>query len=100
MFFINVSKSTIYRLFKTQNLTYKTVLTNKYNKSDDVFTNLKHNLQLQITNVRRNIISLDETSIELGLRQTKGWAKKGKRCLRKSIIKRQRYSLCLAINKT
>lgn len=100
LFFINVSKSTIYRLFKSNKLTYKKVQTNKYRKSEDMFIQEKHKLKLQITKTRRNIISIDETSIELGLRQTKGWALKGSRCLRKSTIKRQRYSLVLAINKT
>ena len=100
IFLINVSKSTIYRLFKSLNLTYKTVTTNKYNKSNIILEEQKQNLQQQITNVRKNIISLDETSIELGLRQTKGWSKKGTKCVRSLTVKRQRYSLCLAINKT
>ena len=100
IYFINISKSTIYRLFKTHNLTYKSVQTNKYNKTEDQFEQEKQKLQKQVNFVRKNIISLDETSVELGLRQTKGWSYKGDRCIRKSIIKRQRYSLCLAINKT
>lgn len=100
LFMINVSKTTIYRLFKSHNLTYKKVQTNKYKKSEDIFEQEKHKLKQQITKARRNIISIDETSIELGLRQTKGWTLKGHRCFRKSTIKRQRYSLLLAINKT
>ena len=99
-FNITISKGHIYKILKENNITYKQIQKSKYNKSDEEFEQNKTDMKNKITNAKRNIISIDETSIELGMRMNKGWAEKGERCELKVTNKRKRYTLVLAINKT
>lgn len=99
-FIVTISKSHLYYILKRNNLTYKQMQKFKADIDSEKFKEDKIILQQQITNARRNIISIDETSIELGLRPNKGWSIKNTRCPFKVTNKRQRFSLVMAVNKS
>lgn len=99
-FNVTISKGHIYVILKKNGITYKQIQKSKYNKTNEEFEQNKIDMKSEITKSRRNIISTDETSIELGMRVNKGWSEKGKRCQLKVTNKRKRYTLVLAINKT
>jgi len=99
-FNISISVSYIYRILKNNNLTYKQMQKYKYKIDSEKHKQDIINLKNNIKKVCRNIISIDETSIELGSRPNYGWSEKGKICEFNVTNKRKRYSLILAINKT
>ena len=75
-FKVSISKRYVYKILKDNNVTRKQMQKNKYNKSVEEFEQNKTRLKKEITSARRNLVSLDETGIELGLRPNKGWSKK------------------------
>jgi transposase len=99
LFNISISKGHMYRLLKDNNLTYKHM--QKYKLPIKInYEERKTSLKLKITKAKKNIISIDETSIELGCRPNYGWSTKGKPCKYLVTEKRQRFTLLMAINKT
>lgn len=99
-FNVSISKGYVYKILKDNNVTHKQMQKNKYNKSLEVFEQQKSELKNKITKARRNIVSIDETGIELGLRPNRGWSEKNTRCPLKITNKRSKYSLIMGINKT
>lgn len=99
IFFINLHVKTIYYEIKNSGLTYKSVQYKSYGKSDEEFTKEKNRLKQEILEVNKEFTSIDETSVELYSRPTRGYSKKGQRCIAKKNYKRERYSCIFAINK-
>lgn len=97
-FSIKISRGYIYQLLKKNNITYKKIQFNKYPHNDNNLDTAKQKLKNEILSVNKNMISIDETSFELGLRPNYGWSKINERCVRKMTNVRKRYSVVMAIN--
>jgi transposase len=101
-FNISLSISSIYYVIKNNNITYK-----KLNIKTNPHNNITQKEQLKymdsiIKSVGNdNIISIDETSIELSSKPSKGWSKKGEKCnidINKAKINNKRYTVVMAIS--
>lgn len=95
-----LSRSTIYKILKRNNITRKKAQTKKINKKYQE----KYDLQLKkirkdIKKRKKRIISIDETSIDFITPSNYGWSKKGKKCTKKISNKRYRVSLLMAISR-
>ena len=54
----------------------------------------------KIRNIKlKEIISIDETSVDTNMTPIYGWGKKGKKIIIKNAIPKKRYTLICAINK-
>jgi len=100
---ISMSKSTIYRVCKKKNITYKKI------KYDNCLEDIKEQ-KIKVKNVMEKIkamdnkqmISVDEMSIAVHENVKRGWSKKGKKCVIKVKNRRSvagRYSIVMAISK-
>ena len=102
IFKIKLSKSSIYSILKHNNFTYKTtkIITNPY-----TITEQKEQLKNKKEVIKQlnvdNIISIDETSIVLSSKSSRGWSLKGTKCIvansGKKIINK-RFSLIMAVS--
>jgi transposase len=97
---VKISKSSIYIIMKKNNLSYKRtkIITNPYSKNEQIEQIKKVKNTLNNVNIN-NVISIDETSIELNTKPYYGWSSKGKECLiinNGSKIINKRYSLLVA----
>lgn len=102
IFKIKLSKSSIYSILKHNNFTYKTtkIITNPYTTIEQ-----KEQLQNKKEVIKQldvdNIISIDETSIVLSSKSSRGWSLKGTKCIvansGKKIINK-RFSLIMAVS--
>ena len=102
MFNIEISKQSIYSILKQNNITYKfsKIITNPYTTMEQ-----KEQLQNKKEVIKQlnvdNIISIDETSIELSTKASRGWSLKGTKCIvtnsGKKIINK-RFSLIMAVS--
>lgn len=103
-FKIKISKASIYSIFNKNNLSHKNtkIITNPYPIKEQI-EQVKL-IKSSIDNLDiNNIISIDETSIELNTKPHKGWSKKGENCLiinNGSKIINKRYSLLVATSNT
>lgn len=102
IFKIKLSKTSIYSILKHNNFTYKTtkIITNPY-----TITEQKEQLENKKEVIKQlnvdNIISIDETSIVLSSKSSRGWSLKGTKCIvansGKKIINK-RFSLIMAVS--
>jgi len=98
-FEISISKSMVYVLLRKLNITYKraytkTIIDKRKQKSKIV------KLIKKIKNIgKENVISIDETHIEINMKPFYGWNIKGKKVIyRKKTYRRQKFSLIAAIS--
>lgn len=100
-FLISISKSTIYNILKTENITYKRAQTKISNKTKDQYAVNKKLFFKEIKKVdKNNIISIDEMSIEVNSKPNYGWSKKGEKCIYMvKKVQRFRYSIIIAVNR-
>ena len=81
-FKISISDSSIYNIYKKNNLTYKNVKINNNPYSIEEQKEHLINVNNTIENIGINkIISIDEMSIILNSKPSKGWEEKGKECI-------------------
>ena len=102
-FNICLSKSSIYNVLHTNNLTYKKMYVKNVPLDDIIITELKTNLKNKINNIDNinNFISYDEMSIYLNSTPYKGWSKKGTDCYittKNKTIFNKRFSLGMSID--
>jgi predicted DNA-binding protein YlxM (UPF0122 family) len=94
-----VSRSGYFRILKNNNFTNKKIQKNKYPYSDDKFKTQKEALKKSLTECKRNVISIDETSVLIGEKPNYDMSKKGERCCMKVTNTRKRYSVLIAISR-
>jgi len=101
-FGIQISLGHIYWILRHNNLTYKKIQKNNYPYSQEKFNLFKNKLKDNITNCKRNYVSIDETQIILNRKRSDyGISEKGKRCtVRCSNKKEIRFSVVMAISKS
>ena len=102
IFHVDISVKSIYSILKKNNITYKftKIITNPYTTMEQ-----KEQLQNKKEVIKQldidNIISIDETSIELSTKPSRGWSLKGTKCIitnsGKKIINK-RFSLIMAVS--
>lgn len=98
-FNIKISKSYIYKILKKNKITYKKCQKYKCPYSNEIMNNKRKDLLDQINKVNmNNLVSLDETSIEIGDKPNYGWSRKGEIVKCKIPHIRKRYSLIVAIS--
>lgn len=97
IFSVKINQGYIYQLLKENNITYKKVQKKKYPYGTIKMNQEKQKLKNNIQSANSHIISIDETSFELGTRPDYGWSKRGKRCtvnvtnIRKKIFSHADY---------
>lgn len=102
-FNISLSKSSIYFVLHSNNLTYKKLYVKNIPTDDDKINTLKNDLKNKINNIENfnDFISYDEMSIYLNSVPYKGWSTIGKNCFIKTknkTIFNKRYSLGMSID--
>lgn len=98
-FNVCISKSYIYYILKSNNLTLKKVQEKTIPKKNS-YIKQKNELLKKITNSEYdNIVSLDESHIVIGKKTNYAWALKGKRSITKIRPNTKKYSLIMAISK-
>jgi len=99
IFNVFVSKSSVYRILKENNITNKKINQKIIPKN----TNLKNKTKIFLKNINQNpidkIISIDESSFDTHMSSRYGWSKKGTSIKKRiSIPKRKRKTLTLAVS--
>ena len=99
-FNVELSKTSIYNIYKKNNFTFKRnrIITNAYSKEEQI-KQIKIVSDKIKTNDIKNIISIDEMSITLNSKPYYGWTIKGTRCETQNnnkIVENKRYSLLMA----
>ena len=99
IFNVSVSKSSVYRILKENNITNKKINQKIIPKN----TNLKNKTKIFLKNINQNpihkIISIDESSFDTHMSSRYGWSKKGTSIKKRiSIPKRKRKTLTLAVS--
>ena len=101
-FKIKISKPTIYHVIHKHNFTFKNTTVKNIPYDDDKINEMKVELKNKINNIDiNNIFSYDEFSVYLNDSNTKGWSKKGKKCIIKTKNKsifNKRYTVGMCIN--
>ena len=101
-FKIKFSKPTIYHIIHKHNYTFKNTTDKNIPYDDDKIKEMKNDLKNKIINIDKNkIISYDEFSVYLNDSNTKGWSKKGEKCIIKTknkTIFNKRYTVGMSIN--
>lgn len=100
VFRISISLSSIYRILKENNLSYKKasyikIYKNNYKDTKKKIQTLKK--QMAIKNIK-NVFFIDESSINLNFVPTYGWSTVNKQCIIHVDITPIRYTLLMAIN--
>ena len=102
LFNICISKSSIYRILKKNNITNKKI----YKKIIPKNKNIKQEIKLLLSNVKqigtKHIVSIDESSFDTHISQINGWSKKGSpinKILITPIRKRKTLTLAIKENK-
>jgi transposase len=100
IFNVSVSKSTLFNTLKEMKITKKKVYLRFVSKSVlHNFKTLRKNLIKKINDTNRNIISVDESSIDTHISSNYGWSKTGRKIKRIKTNTRIRYTLICAISK-
>src|ERR1700729_1796558 len=96
---INPSRSTIYRILKTNKITYKKINIKPIysNKNKEINEILELKKIFKIINFY-SIVSIDETSVDTHINSLKGWVKKGKKINYQKCVCRKRFTLITAIS--
>jgi transposase len=98
-FNVTICKSYVYKILKKNKITYKKCQKYKCRYSNDIMDKKREELLKEIDKVgMSNLISLDETSIEIGDKPNYGWSHQGTIIKKKIPHIRQRYSLIMAIS--
>jgi transposase len=99
---VNISRSSVYKVLADSKITYKKLYVKNDPYSHHKKEKLKKELFEKINNVNSNdIISIDETSIEINMRPHYGWSKRNTKCIIKNNkIIRKRVSLIMAVDKS
>jgi len=72
-----LSKTTVYRIIKEINYSFKKVTIDKYPHSDEKRKQQVKDLQIQLKNKNnRNFCVLDEASIDINIKESRGYSKK------------------------
>lgn len=95
----SISRSSIYKILKRNNITRKRIQTKKHNYQlqnnyDDRLVYLRKTIRKR----KKRIISIDETSVDFIIPLSYGWSENGTRCIRHISNKRYRVSLLIAIS--
>lgn len=101
IFDVNISRSYLYYILKKEKITHKHCSYVKWPYSENKLINEKNRLRQELHNLNdTNIISFDESSVEINMKNNYGWSKRGKPCLRRFYAKRRfRVTLALAISR-
>lgn len=100
IFNTSISIQHIYRILKEERITYKNVTYVKWPYTEKKLSDEKKRLKNELGNLEiNNIISYDESSVEINMQNNKGWSKKNTRCLRQFKPRKVRMTLGLAINR-
>jgi len=99
-FKISISKSYLYKIIQKLNLTKKKIRTRNIYKSKDKLLKDKAEFNKNIKKHKlKDIISIDETSIDTFITNLHGWSEKGKRIIKKKFnVKRIRWTLICGIS--
>ena len=98
-FGVNISKSSIYNILKSSNVTrkkiyYRHIPTNKEKRKQQIKNFIDKVKKIPIN----NIVSIDETSIDTHINPNYGWNLSGKKISIKNSTSRKRYTVICAIN--
>ena len=99
LFNVKISRGYLYFILKKNNIVRLKVNYNKYPHNDKKFNEAKNKLKKELQNVNKNVISIDETSVDISIASNYGFAKKGTKCVINKIFKRKRFTVIMAMTK-
>lgn len=98
-FKIKISKSLLYKTIKELGITRKKIYSKPFYMTKTRENERIKELRRKLKNINvKDIISIDETSVDTHINSNYGWSSKGKRIIKHKLEIRKRYTVICAIN--